>query len=177
MVTAPDLLRLLPSPAGGTYNANTFSCSNGATPACDPGLSWVSSYDICLANLYQPPCPLNFALNGTKPMSCFPTCPSATGAPAMPRTATDGGKSVQYCAASEVPYAQATAGGVCFSMPPASPPMAPAKSPPPAAPVRVCSLPPRIPLPTRKCPNGEWQCRPGSRPTLATGARSSSSSG
>ncbi len=157
---ARDPPRLPPASAGGTYNVNTMSCSNGARPACDPGLTWVSSYDVCAANPYAPLCPMNFAVNGTRPISCNPICPGTTGAPSVPRTATDAGKSVQYCAAAVVPYTQAASSGACFSMPPAAPPLAPAKSPPPAAPITVCALPLRISPPTRKCPSGERRGAP-----------------
>jgi hypothetical protein len=76
----------------------------------------------------------------------------------MPRVARSLDKAVEYCATSEVPYAQAASSSLCFSMPPNPPPMSPAPpvmSPPPPPPPKVCSIAAPYALPTRKCANGE----------------------
>jgi hypothetical protein len=136
--------RAHPSPpdAGGTY-AN-LACSNGATPACESPLLYYASYDVCIKSFSEPVCPqATHTVNATaRPLACSPYCPSGTG---IKQSATSSGSTVSYCALVEVGYDLAAAARPC--VPPAPPP-------PPAPPTRVCSVPPRITLPGRKCPNG-----------------------
>jgi hypothetical protein len=139
--------------AGGVWNG--FTCSLGGAPICEPGTTYLSPYDICMKYPSTSYCPPYFELNATRPANCIPFCPPNTGARRVARSGTN---SQMYCASSDVPYDQAAASGLCFSMPPPSPPKAPVMSPPPQAPIRVCTLPPVFNVTLRKCPNGALPC-------------------